>query len=125
MASIDQTSLSDDGRVAAMAGWALYILSIPSAALLAPIGVIVAYATRADSSSWVRTHQDEQIRIFWIAFWWAVGLILLAIPAGILTIVLIGFPILMGLGLAGFLVMLWFTVKSVLGLLRLLERRPA
>ena len=40
-----------------------------------------------------------------------------------LTIVLIGFPILWIVGALGFLVMVWFTIKSALGLLALLDDR--
>ncbi len=68
-------------------------------------------------------HFDEQIRLFWIAFAWGLGLALASVPAFLLTIVLIGFPMLWLIGLVGFLVMVWFTVKSLFGFLRLLDRR--
>ena len=46
------------------------------------------------------------------------------IRGALLTIVLIGFPILWIVGLIGFGVMIWFTIKSLLGLIALLDSRP-
>ncbi|MBI1251170.1 MAG: hypothetical protein GC189_06845 [Alphaproteobacteria bacterium] len=69
-------------------------------------------------------HLDNAIRIWWLAFWWAVGLMLVAALAWlfIVTIIgaIIGIPLLGLVGLAGFLVFIWFTVVSGWGLLKLL-----
>jgi len=114
---------ADEGRTAALVVWGLYLLSIPSAAVFALVGVIVAYVSRDEASPMAYAHFQEQIRLFWIAFAWGVALFLASIPAWMLTIVLIGFPMLWLIGLIGFVVMVWFTVKSLIGLLRLLDRR--
>lgn len=115
---------SERGRLPGLVAWGLYILSIPSLAVLAPVGALVAWFNR-DADPVVRTHVRSQLRLFAIAVVWGVALFLLSIPATLLTLVLIGFPLLWLIWLAGFLVMVWFTVKSVLGLLRLLDGRPA
>jgi uncharacterized membrane protein len=112
------------GRAAAIIVYVLYLLSIPSAAVLALIGVILALVSRDGASPLARSHLDDQIRIWFIAFWWAVGLALAGIIGAVLTIVLIGFPILWIVGLVGLGVMIWFTIKSLLGLLALLDDRP-
>jgi uncharacterized membrane protein len=112
------------GRGAAFAVYVLYLLSIPSAALFALVGVIVALASRDGASPLARSHLDDQIRVWMIAFWWGVFLAIAAIVGALLTIVLIGFPILWLVGAMGFGVMLWFTIKSALGLLALLDGRP-
>jgi uncharacterized membrane protein len=112
------------GRGAAFAVYVLYLLSIPSAALFALIGVIVALASRDQAGPLARAHLDNQIRIWTIAFWWAVFLAVATVLGALLTIVLIGFPILWLAGVGGFLVMVWFTIKSALGLLALLDGRP-
>lgn len=114
---------TEPGRGAAFIVYGLYILSIPSAALFAPLGLIVAYASRQHAMGLSLMHLDAQIRLFWIAFIWGA---LLAVGAGVswaLTIVLIGFPMLALIGVASFLLMLWFTIKSVIGLVALMERR--
>jgi uncharacterized membrane protein len=115
----------EEGRPAAIAGWVLYLLSIPSLAIFAPIGAAVAYFSRGDAVGIVRSHLDAQLRLFLIAFIWGVALFLVSIPAWMLTIVLIGFPLLWAIAIAGFGVMIWFTVKSLLNLLRLFDGQPA
>lgn len=115
---------AEPGRSTAFVVYVLYLLSIPSFAIFALIGVIIALVGRGDAGPMAGTHLDDQVRIWFIAFWWAVGLALLALLGGILTVVLIGFPILWLVGVIGFVVMLWFTIKSLLGLLALIDNRP-
>lgn len=114
---------NETGRAAALAVYILYLLSIPSAAIFALIGVIVAYVARADAGPLARSHLDDAIRIWWVAFWWAAVLIVIGVVGTILTIVLIGFPILWLAAIIGFIVFVWFTVKSLLGLLALIDGR--
>src|SRR6185503_1124691 len=115
MSTISPTS--EPGRGAALLVYALYLLSIPSAAIFALIGVIVALSSRDGAGPLARSHLDDQVRIWMIAFWWGVFLVIAAIIGVLLTVVLVGFPILWLVGILGFLVMLWFTFKSALGLL--------
>ena len=112
------------GRGAAFLVYVLYLLSIPSAAIFALIGVIVALSSRDGASPVARSHLDDQIRIWTVAFWWGVFLVVATIIGAILAVVLIGFPILWVAGGLGFLVMVWFTIKSALGLLALMDDRP-
>jgi uncharacterized membrane protein len=110
------------GKPAAAMAWLLYILSIPSANLLVIVGLLVAYAARSGATGVPRQHMDEQIRFFWSVSWWTIGLWVL-VAVSFLSI--IGIPLgFLFLGLL-FLLHLWFTVKSVLGLLNLLQDRPA
>lgn len=114
----------ETGRGAAFVAYVLYLVSIPSAGILALVGVILAYAARDAAQGAARTHIENQIRTWWTAFWWAVT-IWIATGIGILlTVVLIGFPIIMLAGLASLVVMIWFTVTSALGLIALLDGRP-
>jgi uncharacterized membrane protein len=114
---------TDAGRGAAMATYILYLLSIPSAGLFALVGVIVAYVSRDGAGPLARSHLDDAIRIWWVAFMWGVALVIAYVIGGLLTVVLIGFPILWLAGIVGLIVMIWFTVKSLLGLLALLDAR--
>jgi len=115
---------SEPGRGAALLVYVLYLLSIPSAAIFALIGVIVALSSRDGAGPLARSHLDDQVRVWMIAFWWGVFLVVAAIIGVLLTVILIGFPILWIVGGLGFLVMVWFTIKSALGLLALLDGRP-
>ncbi len=117
-------SAAEPGRAAAFVVYVLYLLSIPSLAVFALIGFIVALVARGEAGPLARSHLDDQVRIWFVAFWWAVGLALLAVLGAVLTIVLIGFPILWLVGIIAFVVMLWFTIKSLLGLIALIDNRP-
>lgn len=114
----------EPGRGAAFIVYMLYLLSIPSFAVFALIGVIVALVSRDGSGPLARAHLDDQVRIWFVSFWWALGLALLALIGWVLTFVLIGFAVLWVLGVIWLIVGIWFTIKSLLGLLKLLDNRP-
>ena len=114
-----------NGRDGAILAWILYILSIPSANLLVLIGLVVAYACRGSATGLAAQHIEAQIRLFWSVFWISVILWALVAVSLVASIVLIGVPFLILFGLLLLLVSIWFTVKSVLGLLALLDDRPA
>lgn len=113
----------ESGRGAAFVTYVLYLVSIPSAGILALVGVILAYAARAQAQGAARGHIEHQIRVWWTAFWWAVAIWVAAIIGAALLVVLIGIPILAFAGLASLVVMIWFTVASALGLIALLDGR--
>lgn len=118
----DPNLLAEEGRPAAAVVWLLYILSIPSAGILAVVGLIVAYVSRGSAHGWVRSHFDQQIRIFWQSFWWHV---IPWVVVGLLSLLLVGLLLLWLPFVISFVLLIWFTVKSVLGLLRLINAQPA
>ena len=120
-----QPGRGDDGRIAAIATWALYILSIPSFAVLVLIGLVVAYAARGNASGLALQHIDAQIRLFWSTFLWTIIFSVLWLVSLLLSTIVIGIPFLFVFWAALFLLMVWFTVKSILGLINLLgDRAP-
>ena len=110
---------ADEGKVAAVIVYVLYIVGVFSANLISPIGVIVAYVSRGGAAPWVRAHFDLQIKMFWTVFWWSLVTVILAVVLFIPTLSLSAW---IGLGV-GLLFTIWFAVKSALGALRLLDRR--
>jgi uncharacterized membrane protein len=116
-------STTEVGRSSAFIVYALYLLSIPSFAIFALIGVIVALTARGEATGLARSHLDDQVRIWFIAFWWHVGLAIVFAIGLVLTLVLVGFPIIWAVGLGWLILMIWFTIKSLLGLLALLDGR--
>ncbi len=102
----------------------LYLLSIPSAALFALLGVVWAMVARDGAGPLARSHLVDQVRIWFVAFWWGVVLFVAGAVGWLLTPVLIGFPVLWIVGGVGLIVMIWFTIKSLFGLLALLDGRP-
>ena len=118
-----QPGRGDDGRIAAIATWALYILSIPSFAVLVLIGLVVAYAARGNASGLALQHIDAQIRLFWSTFMWTIIFSVLWLVSLLLSTIVIGIPFLFVFWGALFLLMVWFTVKSIFGLINLLADR--
>jgi uncharacterized membrane protein len=114
-----QPGHESEGKAAALVAWALYILSIPSANILVLVGLVVAYAARGSATGVARAHMDAQIQLFWSVFWWTIALWVLILISGVLSVVLVGIPFLLLFLLLWFLLSVWFTVKSVLGLLAL------
>lgn len=66
------------------------------------VGIVLAYINRGKSEEWVETHYTWAIRTFWIG-------ILYAVISGLLTVVLIGFLLLL-------LTAIWVVVRMVIGL---------
>ena len=114
-----------EGKAAALIAWALYILSIPSANILVLVGLVVAYASRGSATGVARQHIEAQITLFWSVFWWTIALWVLIGLSILFSMVLIGIPFLLLFILLWFLLSVWFTVKSILGLLALAgDRAP-
>ena len=113
-----------EGKVGALIAWALFILSIPSANVLVLVGLVVSYVTRGTATGVARQHVDAQIALFWSVFWWTVAAwvgVFVSIP---LMAIGIGVVTLFVFGLALLVLSIWFTVKSVLGLINLVQNRP-
>ncbi len=114
-----------EGKPAALIAWGLYILSIPSANVLVLVGLVVAYAARGSATGVARQHLDAQIGLFWSVFWWTIALWVLIGVSVFASLILVGIPFLLLFLALWFLLSVWFTVKSILGVLNLLADRPA
>jgi uncharacterized membrane protein len=114
-----------EGKPAAFIAWGLYILSIPSANVLVLVGLVIAYAARGTATGLARQHMDAQIALFWSVFWWTIALWVLIAISVFASFVLIGIPFLLLFLALWFLLSVWFTVKSILGVLNLLADKPA
>ena len=116
---------AEEGKVAAVIAWALYILSIPSANVLVLVGLVVAYAGRGSASGLPLEHLNAQIRLFWSVFWWTIACWVAIAVSAVASMVLIGIPFLFFFLLVWFLLSVWFTVTSIVGLIsRLGDRAP-
>ncbi len=114
-----------EGKPAALIAWGLYILSIPSANVLVLVGLVVAYAARGSATGVARQHMDAHIALFWSVFWWTIALWVLIAISIVASVVLVGIPFLLLFVALWFLLSVWFTVKSILGIMNLLSDRPA
>ncbi len=114
-----------EGKPAALIAWGLYILSIPSANVLVLVGLVVAYAARGSATGLPRQHIEAQIALFWSVFWWTIALWVLIAISMFASVILIGIPFLLLFWALWFLLSVWFTVKSILGVVNLLSDKPA
>jgi uncharacterized membrane protein len=114
-----------EGKPAALIAWGLYILSIPSANVLVLVGLVLAYAARGSATGLARQHMDAQIALFWSVFWWTIALWVLIAVSIVASIIVVGIPFLLLFLALWFLLSVWFTVKSLLGVINLLQDRPA
>ena len=115
------TANGSEGKVAALVAWVLFLLSLPSANILVLVGLVVAYAGRAHATGIGRAHIEAQIELFWSVFWWTIACWIAIAVSAVASLALIGIPFLLLFGILWFVITIWFTVKSVFGLLRLLQ----
>jgi uncharacterized membrane protein len=81
--------------------YVLYLASLISG-VTSIVGVVVAYLYRGKGADWLDSHFTFQIRTFWMLLLWTV-------VGGLLTIVLIGYLVLLGAAV-------WLIVRCVKGL---------
>lgn len=113
--------LSQDDRVFPIAVYILYLLGLLNGVTIL-IGVIMAYALKDRASELHRTHYIFQIRTFWIGLVVAaIGGVIFAVGAPLIA--LFGFGLLLW-GLSGLIfaaLWVWFLLRCVLGLIKLLQ----
>lgn len=116
------------GKPAAMMVWALFMLALPSANLLAIVGMLVAASARSGATGLARQHLDRQLKLFWSSA--VFNIVLTAIcMVGIVSLAmdlsqaawLLPLTVVSGLALIG--LTLWFTIRSAIGALNLARDR--
>jgi len=104
----EKTPSSPPDTTMAMVIYALYLASFV-VGFTSIIGVIIAYVYKGKGPVWLDEHYRYQVRTFWIG-------LLYASIATLLTLVLVGFPLLLALAV-------WFIVRCVKGFKGLQEKR--
>ncbi|MBS0297861.1 MAG: hypothetical protein JSR45_16255 [Proteobacteria bacterium] len=117
----------NEGKIEALAVYALYLVSWPTVGTLGLAGLIIAYLARGRAAPWVRTHLDKEIRLFWLTLAWVIGGVVLLAVVGTILLPILGLGLLFWLGIGVYLTVvgIWFHVSGVIGLLRLLDNRAA
>ena len=103
--------------------YALYLLGFATGGLTAIVGIIIAHAQQGTAGPMMRTHYTFLIRTFWLGLILAivggvVGGILFAIGA-LLSVILIGFPIMALAGLIWAVAAVWFAIRCIVGVVYL------
>lgn len=102
----------------------LYIVSLllfPPAAL---VGVVMAHVSEGAAGPRAASHYRFQVRTFWIglAAWLLAGVALFW--GAVLSVILVGIPLLVAAGLASGAIWLWALVRCAMGLAWALQSRP-
>ena len=102
--------------------YALYLLAFATG-ITAVIGLIIAYVQRSTAGPVMHSHYTFLIRTFWLGLLLAivggvVGGVIFAIGA-VLTVILIGVPIMALAGLIWALAAVWFGLRCIVGLVHL------
>jgi uncharacterized membrane protein len=103
--------------------YALYILGLFHGLTLF-IGLIMAYILRGGAGPVMASHYTYLIRTFWIALVWFVIGGGVALVGVVLSIILIGIPILWAGGMICFVAWLYAMIRSIIGAVRLAEGQP-
>ena len=102
--------------------YVLYLLTIPTAGAGFVIGVIIAYANRDSAGPAARSHYIFLVRTFWLSLAGLCAGIAMCVVGGILSIVLVGIPILLlGIAVLG-LGKLWFIIRCVIGIAKAAQK---
>ncbi len=110
-----------EDRVLPAVVYALYIFGAMSVLLTVVIGLVIAYANRTTAGPRMATHYDFLIQTFWKTIWWFLIGVALCIVGGVLSLILIGLPILAVGILIVCVVGVWFYVRCVVGLVYLAQ----
>jgi uncharacterized membrane protein len=113
----DQYSATEDRTMPAVC-YALYLLAFATG-LTAIIGLIIAYAQQGSAGPVMRTHYTFLIRTFWIGL---IAMIAAGVAFGvgaILSVILIGIPIMALAGLVCAVAGIWYGVRCIVGLVYL------
>jgi len=103
--------------------YALYLLAFATGGLTAIVGIIIAHVQQGVAGPVMRSHYTFLIRTFWLGLVLAVlggvvGGILFGLGA-LLTVILIGFPIMALAGLIWAAAAVWFAVRCIVGVVYL------
>lgn len=98
--------------------YGLYLLGLVNG-LTILVGLVLAYANRDRAGRNMATHHRFLINTFWIGLVAAVVLGAMTLIGAVLSIVLIGIPILLLAGLLWCALGVWFFVRCVAGLIQL------
>lgn len=117
MAHTDTVTTTTEDRTLPVIVYGLYLLGLVNG-LTILIGLIIAYAARDNAGPAMRSHYTFQIYTFWIGLIASVAVAAVALVGAVLSMILIGIPILLLAGLLGCAIGLWFAIRCIVGLVK-------
>lgn len=124
-AHFEAAARRETGKSAALAAYVLHVLALPSWGLTALPALAIAYASRAQTEPWVRAHYERQIKDFWIAVFWGIGLLLLSMPVWAVTLLITDLPIGYAMATGALVMLAWLAMRGLSGAARLARNAPA
>jgi uncharacterized membrane protein len=102
----------------------LYLLGFFTGAVTTVIGLIMAYTLKGGAGQRAYSHYIFAIRTFWLTLLWSmIGGLVLGVGC-ILSMILIGVPIVIVAGIGFCILPIWFAVRCVIGLIAAIDDRP-
>ncbi|MDZ4373356.1 MAG: hypothetical protein U1C74_18290 [Phenylobacterium sp.] len=115
----DPTSLtSTEDKMMPAVCYALYLLAYATG-ITAIVGLVIAYSQRSTAGPVNASHYTFMIRTFWIGLVMMVATGILFGIGAILSVILIGFPIMGVAWLLGAVAAIWYGVRCIVGLVYL------
>ena len=110
----------DEDKLLPLVVYGLYLLGFTNG-LTFLVGLIVAYANRAEAGPVNESHYTFAVRTFWLSIWWFLIGALMFVVGLVLSIVLVGIPVLMaGVFICG-AVSVWFIARCIMGIVFLMR----
>ena len=110
----------DEDKLLPLVVYGLYLLGFTNG-LTFLVGLIVAYANRAEAGPINESHYTFAVRTFWLSIWWFLIGALMFVVGLVLSIVLVGIPLLMaGVFICG-AVSVWFIARCIMGIVFLMR----
>ena len=103
--------------------YALY-LSAPLFLITPLIALVIGYVQRSKAGPILASHYHFQIRSFWLSTLMGLGLVLATIIGAMLMIIGIGFLITGAAYLAMLVLAIWYYVRMIVGLVRVINHEP-
>ena len=110
----------DEDKLLPLVVYGLYLLGFTNG-LTFLVGLIVAYTNRAEAGPINESHYTFAVRTFWLSIWWFLIGALMFVVGLVLSIVLVGIPVLMaGVFICG-AVSVWFIARCIMGIVFLMR----
>lgn len=111
---------AEEDKILPAVVYGLYLLGFTNG-LTFVIGLIVAYVNRDSAGPINQSHYTFAIRSFWLSIAWFIIGFLVFMAGLVLSIVLIGIPLLLVGGLIMGAVGVWFIVRCIMGIVYLVR----
>ena len=119
---------NENARLLTSIIYGLYLGGFLTGPITPIAGVIIAYVAKGSAPEWAKSHYTFQIWTFWLTVLVAVLFIPLMVAwfvtGAVLSLILIGIPMLILGALLIFVPFVWFAVRCALGLTYSLQMQP-